>query len=148
MKHMKGHIRTSTAVLSIVIAMLVGALIVTVTSSRHVPVFVDTAHAASVDQGPLTSFAPVVKRAMPSVVNISSSKVVRQQQMPRGMMDDPFFRQFFGGRVPQQQQPRSQRETSLGSGVVVTAAGYILTNNHLVHNSPDPPTALFSSVQN
>jgi serine protease Do len=134
---MKGHIRTSTVVLIAVIAMLVGALGVTI-HSRSVPMFIDTAHAASVEAGPLVSFAPMVKRAMPAVVNISSSKVVKEQGgAGNGMFDDPFFRQFFGGRMPQQQQPRSQRETSLGSGVVVSPDGYILTNNHVVDGATD-----------
>src|ERR1700730_11491561 len=133
MRHetMKGHFRTSTVVLIAVIAMLAGALGVTI-HSRSVPVFIDTAHAAAVEQGPLVSFAPVVKKAMPAVVNISSSKVVKEQQgSGNGMFDDPFFRQFFGGRIPQQQQPRSQRATSLGSGGGVWPDGYILTHHQV-----------------
>jgi len=132
-------IRLSTAALSCVIALLVGALGVTIANTHKVPIFVDSAHAATYDQGPLTSFAPVVQRTMPAVVNISSSKVVKNrgaEQMP-GMFDDPIFRQFFGNRMPRNAQPRSQREESLGSGVVVSPDGYIITNNHVVEGATD-----------
>jgi len=133
---MKGHISKSTAALLAVIALLVGALAVTISIPNRIPVFADTTRGA--ESGTITTFAPVVKRTMPAVVNISSSKVVKEQQEGgQGLFDDPFFRQFFGGRMPQQQAPRQQRATSLGSGVVVSADGYILTNNHVVDGATD-----------
>jgi len=76
------------------------------------------------------SYAPIVKKTAPAVVNIYTRKVV-QQRVISPFMNDPFFQQFFGGRTPQGLS-RKRLESSLGSGVIVRPEGVIVTSNHVV----------------
>ncbi|MGE0557297.1 MAG: Do family serine endopeptidase [Burkholderiales bacterium] len=74
----------------------------------------------------VASYSEAARRAMPAVVNVFTSKAVKARQHP--LRDDPLFRFFFGDQGEAQNQP----STNLGSGVIVSESGYILTNSHVV----------------
>ena len=82
------------------------------------------------------SFHDAVQRSSPAVVNIFTSKEVRAPRNP--LLNDPLFRRFFG----EQFGDETQRATSLGSGVIVSASGYILTNHHVVETADEIEVAL------
>ncbi len=87
-----------------------------------------------------TSLAPVIKKIAPSVVNIYSTMTIRERATPDPFFDSPLFRHFFGDQL----QPRERKAQSLGSGIIVTSDGYILTANHVIEGADKVKVALAS----
>jgi serine protease DegS len=95
------------------------------------PTIAPPAPAVTPSEGPV-SYAAAVKRAAPSVVNIFTTKIVTEQNP---LFQDPLFQRFFGD--PYRARPRQRLESSLGSGVILDAKGYILTNNHVIEGADE-----------
>jgi serine protease Do len=148
------QVRRSVAILIGVCILAVGAALgIGLTSStgaavfgasRTVPVYIDQTQAGT--GGELANrmgFAPILQSALPAVVSITSSRLVKVPQMP--FFNDPFFQQFFGGQP--QRVPQQQHERGLGSGVIVSPDGYVLTNNHVVDKGTEIKVILADKKQ-
>jgi serine protease DegQ len=85
---------------------------------------------------PVASFSDAVRKAMPAVVNIFTSQQVKRPRHP--LIDDPVFRYFFGDPA----DSGTQRREGLGSGVIVSEQGYILTNHHVIESVDQIEVAL------
>lgn len=90
--------------------------------------------------GPV-SYADAARRAAPSVVNIYTSKTVSTNYSP--LMDDPFFRRFFNGSNLNQ----TRQQNDLGSGVIVSTDGYVLTNAHVINGADEILIMLYDGRQ-
>ena len=120
--------------------MLAQALFTPFTSAAAVPKVKTDDTSLPCEARPNFTFGPIIKKVSPSVVNIYTAKTVRENPRLSPLLDDPFFRQFFG--APDESVSRERREQALGSGVIISDDGYILTNNHVVDGADEVKVVL------
>ncbi len=138
--HRKGFPRRWLAGLALLAAGFLAGVIITTgggESGTRLGAAIATSESTAAAPAPpaadeLRSYADIAALTMPSVVNISTDKVVSAQEWVHPFMDDPFFRRFFGDPG---NRNRERVERSLGSGVIVREDGYILTSNHVIERA-------------
>ncbi len=130
--------RSLIRVSGVALALIFGVMAVRLASHAT-----ETPVAIRVDSTPLNrepqsgnSYAPVIKKVAPSVVNIYSTRFIKERHYRNPLMADPLFRQFFGD-ANADAQPSLRREAWIGCGIIVTPTGYILTANHVVEGADE-----------
>lgn len=136
----------SVTALAVLAVAIVASSPLSAGAQAHVTSLAQTAATAAATTtgagGPTLTTTQVAARGVKSVVNIATSKEIEQRLNP--MLQDPFFRHFFGqrqGRGRMRRMPK-QRQTALGSGVIVRSDGTVLTNNHVIEHADDVKVTL------
>jgi serine protease Do len=129
-------------------ALVLAALIMTIhlvaRAAQNGPAIHVDSTPVSRDTATGNGYANVVKKVAPSVVNIYSSRTIRQRYHRNPIFNDPFFRQFFGN-IPDDEQEFTRQFNWLGSGMIVTPDGYILTANHVVDGADEIKVGISSN---
>ena len=139
---MKEHLWLRTFGAALVCALIVASSAASTVAKESSPPKVTVSDRPIDRSSQVASYAPIVKKVTPSVVNIYSTRKVRVQPFSMPFMDDPMFRRFFGDQSERGRGPSTRNLQSLGSGVIVSEDGYILTSDHVVKGADEVEVVL------